>query len=479
MTEGNKHLLWVLCLWFCLYVVGNQCLAITDPVEGNYVETVREMMLSGDYISPQIFGNYWFDKPILFYWELLAAFQIGGMSDFVARVPAALMSLAGMGLLYWWGRQLYNARVALTAVLIMATSLEYWYVGHAVITDMTLLVTVSMTLIAFYRGYTEARHGWYYLAYTAAALGVLDKGPIGLCLPGLVILLFLLWQRDLKALLAKEIFLGLVPFLTVMGIWYLPMYRLHGQEFLDVFLGVHNAMRATVSEHPEVDVWYYYTLIFLAGFFPWVWVAIPALVRKWRQGWRLALDTETRFLLVWAVTVFGVFQCFATKYITYTLPYMFPVALLLARYFVQWGRKFFYMAAAAAVLYVGLLFGVAAPQTAANSARDAAEVAAPYLQQGAELYCYGKVRPVSMTYYSGQYIHRLVSQAELAERAGKADWSVTEIIPCKALETVATDKPLIVLTREKFFPALEQELPGKWQLLKNTGAIQVYYREPL
>lgn len=479
MTEGKKHLLLLGCLWFCLYVVGNHLLAITDPVEGNYAETVREMLDTGDYLSPQIFGRYWFDKPILYYWELALAFRLGGFTDFAARLPAALMSAVGMGLAYWWGRQLYGARVALAAALIMATSLEYWYVGHAVITDMTLLVTVSLTLIAFYRGYTEARHRWYYLAYTAAALGVLDKGPIGLCLPGLVILLFLLWQRDLKALLAKEIFLGLVPFLLVAGSWYLPMYRLHGQEFLDVFLGVHNAMRATVSEHPEVDVWYYYTLVFLAGFFPWAWASIPVLVRKWRRGWRLALDTETRFLLVWSLTVFGVFQCFATKYITYTLPYMIPVALLLARCFCHWGRKLYYMAAAAGVLYMGLLFFVAAPQTAANSAREAASVAAPYLEQGAELYCYGKVRPVSMTYYSGHYIYRLVPQAKLAAQSGKADWSVTEIIPCRALESVAADKPLIVLTREKFFPALEQELPGRWHFVKNTGAIQVYYREPL
>ncbi|SHK84751.1 Dolichyl-phosphate-mannose-protein mannosyltransferase [Selenomonas ruminantium] len=477
MSEGKKHLLLLGCLWFFLYVVGNHLLAVTDPVEGNYVETVREMLVSGDYISPQIYGKYWFDKPILFYWELAAAFKLGGVTDFVARMPAALMSLAGMCLLYWWGRRLYGTRVALTAALIMATSLEYWYVGHAVITDMTLLVTVSFTLLAFYHGYQSRKYYWYYGSYAAAALAVLDKGPLGLCLPGLIILIFLLWQRDLKALLVKEIFIGLGVFGVLVGIWYIPMYRLHGQVFLDVFLGVHNAMRATVSEHPEVDVWYYYTLIFLAGFFPWVWVAIPALIKKWRQGWRLKLSMETRFLLVWAGTVFFVFQCFATKYITYTLPYMFPVSLLLARYFSQWGRKFFVMVGAASVLYIGLLFGVAAPQTAANSARDVVAAAMPYLDNGADIYCYGKVRPVSWTYYTGCYLYQLVPEAQIKAQ-GKNDWSVTEVIPCKAIESVENSKPLIVLTREKYFQALQQDLPGNWRLLDSSGALRVYYRDP-
>ena len=479
MIDEKKHL-WVLgAVWVLLYLLGNNMLTITDPVECNYAETAREMVLSGDYFSPQIFGNFWFDKPILFYWELIAAFKLFGFTDFATRLAPTLMMGVALGLLYWWGRRLYNSTVAFVAALIMATSLESWYVGHAVITDMTLLVTVSFTLIAFYCGYRERNYNWYYASWFSAALAVLDKGPIGLCLPGLIILLFLLWQRDFKALLKKQLFGGLIIFCAVGGIWYVPMYMMHGQDFVDVFLGVHNVMRATVSEHPRDNVWYYYIGIFLAGFFPWVFAAIPAFIKKWRSGWRLQMDTDTRFLLVWAVTVFGVFECFATKYVTYTFPYMFPVVLLMARHFCHWGRKFFYAVAVMALIYVVLLFGVAVPKMAEHSAKAMAVAAQPYLQQGAEVYCLNRRDGmVSFTYYTGHFIYDLVPQSEI-DKAKELDWSVTDIVPKVSIEATAADKkkPLLVITGDEDGKALKETLPGKWRLLERGRRDYLYYRE--
>ena len=479
MIDEKKHL-WVLgAVWALLYMIGNNLLAITDPVECNYVETAREMLLSGDYFSPRIFGNYWFDKPILFYWELIAAFKLFGISDFAARLAPTLTVGVALALLYWWAKRLYNPTVAFVATLIMATSLETWYIGHAVITDMTLLVTVSFTLIAFHWGYRSKNYKWYYAAFAAAALAVLDKGPIGLCLPGLIILLFLLWQRDLKALLVKELAGGFIIFFAVAGLWYVPMYMLHGRDFIDVFLGVHNVMRATVAEHSRDNVWYYYIGIFLAGFFPWVFAAIPALIGKWRRGWRLQLDTDTRFLLVWAVTVFGVFECFATKYVTYTFPYMFPVVLLMARHFCRWGRKLFYFVAVTALVYMGIFFGVAVPQMASHSTKELAAAAQPYLEQGAEVYCYDRSNGVvSFTYYTGHFIYDLVPQNTLGKER-ELDWSVTNIVPKASLEAVAADrgKALLVITGDEEGRKLEQALPGKWRLLARGREDYLYYRE--
>lgn len=64
---------------------GNHLLAITDPVESNYALTAKEMLAAGDFISPRIYGNFWYDKPIFFYWELLAGFQLFGVNEFAAR----------------------------------------------------------------------------------------------------------------------------------------------------------------------------------------------------------------------------------------------------------------------------------------------------------------------------------------------------------------------------------------------------------
>ncbi len=71
----RRHLTLLLLFAVLVYFVGNGAMAITDSVESNYVETAKEMMAAGDLISPRIYGHYWYDKPVLFYWELIAAFE--------------------------------------------------------------------------------------------------------------------------------------------------------------------------------------------------------------------------------------------------------------------------------------------------------------------------------------------------------------------------------------------------------------------
>ena len=63
---------------------------VTDTVESNYVLTAREMLGRGDWLSPVIYGHFWYDKPILTYWTLMASFSAFGFTDLAARVPFIL-----------------------------------------------------------------------------------------------------------------------------------------------------------------------------------------------------------------------------------------------------------------------------------------------------------------------------------------------------------------------------------------------------
>ena len=153
----KKDIVGLLIFGLVLYMLGNWALPMTDPVESNYVETAKEMMQAGDYLSPRIFGNYWYDKPILFYLQLIAAFQIFGMTDFAARFFPAVFAVIGLIMTYAFATKLYSRRVGLLSAVLLGTSLEYWYLGHAVITDMTLWVTVSATLMSFYAGYESGK----------------------------------------------------------------------------------------------------------------------------------------------------------------------------------------------------------------------------------------------------------------------------------------------------------------------------------
>lgn len=315
-------------------------MSITDPVESNYAETASEMIGAHDYLSPRIFGNYWYDKPIFFYWELIAAFQLFGTNEFASRFFPAMFGIAGILLAYRFASYLYDKKTGFVTGLILLTTVEYFYLSKAVITDMTLFVFYAATLMAFFIGYMETKAAWYYLAYAFAGLSVLTKGPIGLLQPGLIILVFLAWRQDWKALLHIKLVSGLLLFLVITALWYGPMYILHDGDFLSQFIGVHNVLRATASEHPQFNVWYYYTVIFLLGFLPWTFTlpfaykkyqwrhTIPAAVKTFIHQRKLPeFSAKEQFLIVWALVIFVTYQGMATKYITYTFPYMIPIAI--------------------------------------------------------------------------------------------------------------------------------------------------------
>lgn len=138
-----------------LCFAANHLLVVTDPVESNYALTAKEMLASGDYVSPRIFGNYWYDKPIFFYWELIAAFKLFGISNFAARFFPALFGVAGILLAYAFTARLYDKKTGFFTGLILLTTVEYFYLSKAVITDMTLFVFYSACLMAFYIAYSE------------------------------------------------------------------------------------------------------------------------------------------------------------------------------------------------------------------------------------------------------------------------------------------------------------------------------------
>ena len=195
------------------------------------------------------------------------------------------------------------------------------------------------------------------------------------------------------------------------------MYAMHGSDFVSQFIGVHNVLRATVSEHPQFNVWYYYSAIFLAGFIPWVFTLPLAwrdygLTRKIAAAWRekrlrlSALSMKTQFLIVWAATIFVTYQLMATKYMTYTFPYMIPLAIGFASYLKKYDRLVLNMAGIVLAIYVAATCTVIVPQCQQASAYDAAQVVSGLADNETAVVTYGGRYPVSLTYYSNHPAYR-------------------------------------------------------------------------
>lgn len=132
-------------------------------------------------------------------------------------------------------------------------------------------------------------------------------------------------MKEPKKILSLFPITGILAFLVVVLPWYGGMYAIHGSDFVSQFLGLHNIARATVSEHPEDNHWYYYLVIFPAALLPWTGMTIYEAVRQWKEK-----TPFYRFLMVWMIGTILFYTLMATKYVTYTYISIVPAIILSA-----------------------------------------------------------------------------------------------------------------------------------------------------
>lgn len=432
-----------------IYLAGNQLLAITDTAESNYALTAKEMVLSGDWISPQIYGRYWYDKPIFYYWELALSFALFGFNEMAARLPAAVLGSASVLFTYWFARRCYGEKAGWLSALILGTSVECWILSKAVITDSTLFLFMSASIAFFYLGYSENRK-YYFLCYIFAALATLTKGPIGILLPGLACLLFLIYKKDIREMAHVHLFSGLLLFTLIAGAWYGTMCYLHGNDFLLNFIGVHNVLRATVSEHPSHNKWYFYIIIYFVGFAPWSFFVPVSLFRRWKRkelDLRSARDS-TQLLLIYAFVVLIFFQLVATKYTTYTFPSLFSLSILTAVLYKNYEFRIEKAALAAGAVYTVLAIAVAPSIMLNHSGKEIGEALAHLDTSGKTIAFLDDYR-TSAVFYSGKTIYRAEPGDKIASmEPGTLSWNAKNVMPFIAEEDLMDNPDVLLITKD-------------------------------
>lgn len=317
----QKTILLLYCLFLFLLFLGN--VPLLDPDEPVYGETAKEMLATGDWLSPRIYGEFWYDKPPLFYWLEAAFFSVFGISTFSARLPSALIAAGTVLYTYSAARRLLDEKTAFLGALILASSLEFTVIARSSVTDMTLTAALTAALFSF----LERR---YVLAYIACGAALLAKGPVGFGFPALIVAIWLAAQKKFtwKPIMALRWYWG-IPLACAVGLpWYLYMTAVHGSAFVDTFLGYHNLTRFAQPEHAGQDHWWLYIVVLAAGCFPWSG-AVFSMLGRCRS---FAKNPVTLYLLVWAGFIFLFFSASSTQLFSYILPMFPPLSLLAALY---------------------------------------------------------------------------------------------------------------------------------------------------
>lgn len=332
----------LLLLSFLTFFLGLGRPAIGDADEGFYAEAAREMVESGDWLTPHFNYEYRWQKPILYYWLTAAAYTTFGVHEWTARLWSALSGV-GLVLLTWKAsrRLLQHDQSAWLAGAITATSGGYFVLARAALPDLPLAFCVTLSI------WSALERRWA-LAGVAAALGFLVKGPVAIVLPALVLLPICWWERrshDARrpdalprfTCRARDLAIVTVVIAAIGLPWYVAMTVTHGSAYLQSFFVGDNFERFATDRFNEPRPFWFYLPIVVGGMMPWTayLLTLPRrlplhLLRRTRR-----LSDAERRLAIWAVMPLLFFTLSIGKQPRYILSVLPPLAILLSRTIVR------------------------------------------------------------------------------------------------------------------------------------------------
>lgn len=344
----------VILLVFCsfLFIVGVGRWDLWNPDEPRYAQVSKEMVERGDWVLMHVNGNTYVDKPPLFFWLIaLSSFLWQGLTSFSARFPSGLFGTLTVLLTYFLGKKLYGSRTGFLSALILATTFEFAYLSTRANIDATLTFFTTASIFFFLHWYQHHSHPPMSLSqgereevrenggkrgnritfllygfYVGMAFATLAKGPVGFILPLMVSLVYLVAQKDWKAMKRMRLLTGMALCLAMVLAWYLPAVFKGGQNFLNETL-LHQTLDRFAKGSSHIRPFYYFLTNFPYGFLPWFLFLPGAIVYGFSEK-KEGISRGFLFLLVWFVLIFLFFSLSKGKRAIYLLP-LYPAASLL------------------------------------------------------------------------------------------------------------------------------------------------------
>lgn len=317
-------LLYLLCI--VIYLGGLGRLPLFGQDEALYAEAAREMLASGDWITPRVNGVIFFEKPPLYYWLAALNFRLFGVNPFAARLPAALLAIATILLTTMIGARVWGKRAGFLAGLALATSLQMAMIGRMGIMDVPLTFLIAAAILAYAQWRRHGRPLAAALFGLLTGLGFLLKGLAGGLAPTIAIIHALTYQRGRGRLTAPSVVLAIFVFIAIIAPWFAVMLARHGEAFVDIFVKQQHGLRMTQQMQQHGGTIFYYLLLIAVSFFPWV-----AFLPTARAPADAANDKQAfwhSLALTWILVVLVPFSLISTKLPGYITP-LFPAMALL------------------------------------------------------------------------------------------------------------------------------------------------------
>ncbi len=326
----------LLIVGFCVYFIGIGSYPLMDVDETRYVSIAKHMFLSKDYLTLYLNGEYFFEKPPLYFWsECLSFGFFGHINEFTARFPCALYALLLTFGVYFTGKKIVSNKFGLISALVLSTTLEFTMLARYAILDIVVTSLIGLSVLCGYlTQFVQDKNKKYFwwLFYIFSALAVLAKGIPGFVIPFGVMFCVTLFNKTLKQCFKPvNMIPGIILFLLITLPWHIIMLNQYNPLFFNEYIMKHHISRfLSASEINRARPFYYYIVTLLWGVVPYIFLLIGAIIEKIVHFKKFDFSnlTNNQKFLWFNIIGFGFtflfFTSSTTKLVTYILPaYMF------------------------------------------------------------------------------------------------------------------------------------------------------------
>ncbi len=379
MSKKQINFFTLLILSLIIMFINIGGLSIYALDEAKNAVAAREMWESGNWIVPTFNYELRFDKPPLHYFFMMLAYELFGYGEFAARFFASLAGVSTIMMTYLFARKYFDESVAYYTGFVLVCSLHLALQFHMAVPDPFLIFFLTAASLSFYTGITDKKRRWIFICYLALGLAVLSKGPVGIALPGLSFLLYLLWTKQFTWSNIKWLqpWTGLLIVLLVAGPWYIAVYQATDGLWIEEFFFKHNVSRFSAPMEGHGGLFLITWAFVLGGMLPYGVFIPQAFIIAWKGRNNHAL----LFSLISAAVIILFFSISSTKLPNYTVP-SYPFLAILLGYFINkiaalnWVKRTSYLISLSVFLIICLAFpiGIYLAFTEDDSLRDLAYV---------------------------------------------------------------------------------------------------------
>jgi 4-amino-4-deoxy-L-arabinose transferase-like glycosyltransferase len=333
-ARGLGWVVWLVlaAAWFATL----QVRPMFDPDEGRYAEIPREMVATGDWLTPRFDGLKYFEKPPLQYWATAAAYSVFGVSEWTSRLWTVGLAFACLPMVFGWTRRLFGSQAGLAAVVALCVSPYFGIVGHLDLLDAGFAFWLTGAVFAFTLAQSSEvgsrdERRWMLVAWVAAALAILSKGIVVGVLTGASLIVYSFIERDLRPWKRLHAAWGVPLFLLVGAPWFIAV-SVRNPDFPEFFFIHEHFARFLTTVHQRVEPWWFFLPLLLLGVLPWAMALAGAAARAWCDAGPTPQFKPLRFLLIFSVFTVVFFSVSESKLAPYIQPIFPPLAAIVGAY---------------------------------------------------------------------------------------------------------------------------------------------------